>query len=96
MNKATKARFDELSRFGCICCRMVHGVITQANIHHATGIKYRAMGKKASSEHVLPLCHFHHQGTEGIHTIGMRIWEARYGTQEYLMAVTAEIIRARH
>lgn len=94
--KEVKQRFDELSRFGCICCRMVHDVITPANIHHATGIKYRAMGKKASAAHVLPLCHFHHQGAEGIHTIGMRIWEARYGTQEYLMAVTAEIIRARH
>ncbi|HET8685636.1 MAG TPA: hypothetical protein VFM18_03095, partial [Methanosarcina sp.] len=89
-------RFDALSRSGCIVCRIVHGVITPANIHHATGIKYRATGKKASDDHVLPLCHFHHQGQQGIHTIGMRTWEAMFGTQEYLMELSNTIIAEQY
>ena len=33
---------------------------------------------------MIPLCHYHHQGRMGIHTIGKKIWEDRYGTQREL------------
>ena len=37
------------------------------------------------SKDFIPLCHHHHQGGEGIHTLGTKIWEEKYGTQEDLL-----------
>ena len=88
----SKKDFGRIAELGCIVCRNVHGVITPAMIHHATGIKYRSMGKKASNDHVMPLCHNHHQGAQGIHTIGMRPWESMFGTQESLIKQTQMLL----
>ena len=84
--------FDRIVAHGCIVCRNLYGVVTPAMIHHATGIKYRATGKKAGDENVIALCHNHHQGEQGIHQIGMRPWEARYGTQEALIEQTRKLL----
>ena len=45
--KERKARFEAIAATGCVVCRLQHNVITVPHIHHALGIKYRAMGKKA-------------------------------------------------
>lgn len=90
MDKATKARFDAIARMGCIVCRLYYGVYSPACLHHLTGIKYRSTGKKASDAHVIPLCHRHHQGQDGIHAIGMRAWEKRFGTQQELLSMVNE------
>lgn len=84
--KEKKVMFDRLVTFGCCVCRNVHGVYTPAQIHHLTGIKYRATGKKANDEHVIPLCHAHHQGHLGIHHLGTRAWEEMFGSQEEHMS----------
>lgn len=94
--KERKDRFTRLTRLGCIVCREVHGLHVPANIHHLTGIKYRATGKRAGDENSIPLCHFHHQGAHGIHHIGMRAWESRFGTQERLLAETNRLILGLH
>jgi len=31
-----------------------------------------------------PLCYCHHQGEDGIHTIGRKKWQAKYGTEQEL------------
>jgi len=90
------ARFDKLSRMGCIVCRIVHHVYTPAMIHHLTGLKFRSTGKKAKDEHSIGLCHNHHQGAQGIHTIGMRPWENAFGTQEALLEYTDTLIAETH
>lgn len=87
-----KQRAKQLVEIGCIVCIIHEKVRTEACIHHLTGIKYRGTGKKASDEHTLPLCHNHHQGKDGIHTIGMRPWEGKYGTQTELLAITNNLI----
>lgn len=96
MNKETKWRFDTIANLGCIVCRLQHGVVTQASIHHLTGIKYRGMGKKADDINTIALCYNHHQGEFGIHRIGMRPWEAMFGTQEYLLEITNNMIAEIH
>jgi hypothetical protein len=88
-------RFDFLSR-SCIVCRLYHGVVTPASVHHLTGIKYRALGKKADDEHTIGLCHCHHQGEFGIHRIGMRAWETMFWTQVYLLEVTDRMFARLH
>ncbi|HUW75266.1 MAG TPA: Ref family recombination enhancement nuclease [Gallionella sp.] len=96
MNKAEKSHLDKVASLGCIVCRIIHHVFTPACIHHLTGIKYRSTGKKASNFHVIGLCHNHHQGHQGVHTMGMRPWEAAFGTQEYLLDYTNQIIAETH
>ena len=90
MKAEIKFRFDMISKFGCIVCRLVHGVITQPHVHHLTGIKYRAMGKKADDKDTIGLCPFHH---DELHSrLGMRKWEELYWPQSYLLKLTNEFI----
>ena len=97
MTKSEKnARFTALAAMGCIVCRVQHGFYVPACIHHLIGIKWRGMGKKATDEHTLPLCHAHHQGALGIHTIGMRPWERLFGTQELLLETVNSTLRNTH
>lgn len=64
--------------FGCCVCW------GSAQIHHPRGGSVAGeagAGKKSSESGVIPLCERHHTGEEGIHQIGVKTWEARYGTQ---------------
>ena len=90
-----RTRFDAIAALGCIVCRISNHTITPASIHHMTGIKYRSTGKKASDEHVIGLCHHHHQGAQGIHTMGMRPWEIMFGTQESLLEYTNSLLQRK-
>jgi hypothetical protein len=76
LNAEIKERFDILSQLGCCICRQ------PPQIHHLIGIKYRGMGQKADDVFTIPLCLYHHTGPEGIHTLGKRAWEAKYGFQD--------------
>jgi len=82
MKQATKRRFNLLARHGCAPCRYLLGVNSPAVIHHLTGIEFRATGKKADDIHTIPLCPRHHDGEDGIHTLGKRVWEERWGEQK--------------
>ena len=77
-------RFAKLGEMGCIICGQ------PPQIHHLIGVKYRGMGQKADDQYTIPLCLDHHTGAEGIHTLGKRPWEAKYGTQEELLNATNE------
>ena len=82
MKKADKLKIQKMVEFGCVVCRWYEGVddLPPPCIHHIrdnTGI-----GMK--DEEMIPLCHYHHQGRMGIHTIGKKMWEERYGTQREL------------
>lgn len=90
-------RFDALTRIGCICCRVFHGVHTAPQIHHLTGLKYRAMGKKADDAHTIPLCVWHHTGghpsIDSVHH-HTAAFKRMYGTQEELLDMTNKMIEA--
>ena len=80
--KAEKKFINQMSEFGCVVCRWYEGVedLPPANIHHIRD--KTGMGMK--DKEMIPLCHYHHQGRMGIHTIGKKMWEDRYGTQREL------------
>lgn len=86
-----KARFDALVRIGCVVCRR-NGIYSEPHIHHALGIKYRATGKKASDEHTYPLCGYHHQGADGVHHLGLREFERRFGGQDEMLEEVNSLI----
>lgn len=79
-NKETKKLYEKAIKHGCVVCKMQYGVYTEPCIHHLTGA---GMGKK--SDKFIPLCHYHHQGNEGIHHIGTKTWENKFGSQEELL-----------
>lgn len=71
-----------LTEDGCIICKQ------PASIHHCIGGSMltelgvqHGKSQKNSDWLVLPLCYNHHQGREGLHTIGVLTWERRYGSQ---------------
>ncbi len=70
---------------GCVVCRNLNYGYSPANVHH---IRTPAgMGQKAPHALVIPLCHEHHQGGQGIHS-GQKSWESLYGTEWELLAQT--------
>lgn len=72
--------WDKLRQLGCIVCRQ------PPHIHHLlTG---RAFGRKTSHSTCIGLCPNHHIGPEGIHTLGKRAWERKYGLEVTLLAET--------
>lgn len=55
-------------------------------LHHVIGGSVRErLGVRGTNKHSdwlqLPLTHDHHQGANGIHTMGVIEWEERFGTQ---------------
>lgn len=76
---------DKVASLGCLIC---HG---PATIHHCGTY----MGGGRDHMKVLPLCWHHHLGPEGIDGkhMGKRVWEAKYGTEEELLAKTNLLVR---
>ena len=93
--KATKKEREYMTylanELGCQVCRNLYGEVTPGQIHHprfAVGLSQRANHADSYC-----LCYNHHQGKEGIHTIGKKTWEDRYGTEHELLAKTKELMR---
>lgn len=70
----------------CIIC------FDPAVAHHKTGA---GMAKKASDYDTMPLCNDHHTGKNGIHTMGVETWEAKYGTQDDLIKRTKIMLEVK-
>ena len=86
--QATKAERQYMERVASLRCSVCNAY--EVTVHHCrinTG-----MGVRPSHYQTIPLCHFHHQGAEGIHTIGKKTWEAKYGTQQEMLEKTKELL----
>jgi hypothetical protein len=69
-----------VANLGCILCRHLALGESLAEIHHV-----RRFGGKRSLAPVIPLCREHHRGDTGVHGLGAKGFEKRYGiTQERL------------
>jgi hypothetical protein len=82
--KNEKKSLDKIARLGCVLCSTVLGFEdTPAELHHI-----RRAGKRITSP-VIPLCPEHHRGNDGIHGLGRKSFEAKYGiTEEKLLERT--------
>jgi hypothetical protein len=75
--KDEKNYMARVARLGCILCSTVLGwEDSPAVIHHI-----RRAGVRATSP-IVPLCVLHHTGQHGIHTLGRRHFERKFGTTE--------------
>lgn len=73
-----------VAALGCIVCggpAMVH--------HIRSGM---GMGQRASHYQTIPLCYNHHQGREGIHTIGTKVWQIIHGYERELLAKVLQLL----
>ncbi len=75
--------WDKICATGCI----IQGCARPPGIHHCgTGA-----GGRKNHRKVLPLCHYHHQGDEGIDAKhngspqSKKTWQEKYGTEDSLM-----------
>lgn len=78
-----------VARLGCaICLRLGYGE-TPAHVHHPrTGV---GAGLRGLDEEAIPLCPEHHQGKTGLHGMGRKAFERRYGvTEQQLTKQTRE------
>ncbi len=87
--KKTKEEADHLNKvasLGCIICK------AEACVHHI-----RVSGEPRNHMRTIPLCWDHHQGPNGIHTMGKRVWWKLYGHElELLELVLTKINRRKN
>jgi hypothetical protein len=80
--KNEKIALDKIARLGCILCSEVLGIEgSEAELHHV-----RRFGTKRATSPILPLCPEHHRGNSGVHGLGAKGFESKWGiTQERLL-----------
>lgn len=80
---------DRMAALGCSMCYRLYGAHAPGpvDLHHLRGNGWGRGDYKT----LMPLCFNHHRGAEGIHHIGVKLWEREMGvTQLELLAWTLE------
>jgi Recombination enhancement, RecA-dependent nuclease len=82
MTKDEKNALNKVAELGCILCSTILGFEgTPSELHHI-----RRYGTKRSASPVIPLCPEHHRGNSGVHGLGAKGFERKWGvTQERLL-----------
>lgn len=86
--KAERKLYDEIARLGCSLCRHQGNEGTPAELHHI-----RRTGKRSLAP-VIPLCPYHHRGSNtSIHGMGRKRFEREYLiTEEELLVQTENLL----
>jgi hypothetical protein len=88
--RAEEFWMDKVAALGCVICRIRLDTYSPAQLHHvAEGSGLR------SNFAVVPLCHEHHQGATGFHTLGKGFLKTFRvpGESEYgLLVLTNELL----
>jgi len=80
-----------VAALGCAICRLLDYGPTPAQVHHIR--EDLGMSQRARHWLTVPLCPEHHTGNAGIHGLGTRMFERRYGIDELgLLAMTLELL----
>jgi len=86
--KHEKEIFRRTAELGCSLCRHQGNEGTPAELHHI-----RRTGKRSNAP-VIPLCPYHHRGSNtSIHGMGRKRFEREYSiTEEQLLVQTEELL----
>jgi len=86
--KNEKEKYRKIAELGCSLCRHQGNEGTEAELHHI-----RRAGKRSNAP-VIPLCPYHHRGSNtSIHGMGRKRFEREYGiTEETLLSQTLELL----
>lgn len=90
MTKNEREHYRKVAELGCSLCRHQGNEGTPAELHHI-----RRTGKRSSAP-VIPLCPYHHRGSNtSIHGMGRKRFEREYEiTEEALLEQTLQLINA--
>ena len=88
--KAEKELYRKTAELGCSLCRHQGNEGTPAELHHI-----RRTSKRSNAP-VIPLCPYHHRGSNtSIHGMGRKRFEREYAiTEEQLLVQTEELLNA--
>ena len=86
--KSEKEKYRKIAELGCSLCRHQGSEGTPAELHHI-----RRGGRRSDSP-VIPLCTYHHRGSNtSIHEMGRKRFEREYGiSEEQLLEQTLDLI----
>jgi len=88
--KSEKEKYRKTAELGCSLCRHQGNEGTPAELHHI-----RRTSKRSNAP-VIPLCPYHHRGSNtSIHGMGRKRFEREYGiTEEQLLVQTETLLNA--
>jgi len=90
VTKAEKAHKAALVELGCMLCRQEFGINdSPPQLHH---LRSGGWGK-GDYMTLIPLCPEHHLGKTGIHGMGTKAFERKYGSQQDLLLKTLDYLR---
>lgn len=85
---AGQRHLSRVAALGCILCRLLGHGFTAPQIHH---LREGQGGAQRASDFIsVGLCEPHHTGSQGLHGLGTRGFERRYGIDE--LGLLAEVI----
>ena len=86
--KSEKEKYRKIAELGCSLCRHQGNEGTPAELHHI-----RRTSKRSNAP-VIPLCPYHHRGSNtSIHGMGRKRFEREYGiTEEQLLVQTETLL----
>ena len=95
MTKLERRWLDAITQLGCIVCWIFERVFSPAEPHHLL-----SGGRRRGHLFTIPLCPGHHRyGLDTDQAVSRdqcrRRFEARYGTEESLLAKTRELVTQR-
>lgn len=91
MKKSDREYLSKVASIGCIICYQAGYPETPAEIHHIRDVGL-GLGVRNGHANTLPLCPLHHRGNDGIHGMGRKAWEKRFGTQSELLEQVRKIL----
>lgn len=90
MTKAQRKHYGDVANLGCSLCRVLGYFDTPCELHHI-----RRAGKRDNAP-VIGLCPEHHRGNTGVHGMGRKAFEKKYGiTEEELLEKTLELLNVK-
>lgn len=95
MTRLERAWMDAITQLGCIVCLLFRHVFSPPDVHHMLD-----GGRRRGHLFSIPLCPMHHRsGRNDAEVVSrdqnQRRFEARYGTEESLLAKTRELVLQR-
>ena len=84
----SKRELNDVAALGCVLCYTLGYGSTPAEIHHI-----RRLGAVRQASPVIGLCLEHHRGASGVHGLGRKAFNSRYGlTEEDLLETTKKLL----